>query len=155
MAIVPFPMLDGAGRVVGFHTRSPEGEKRSIPGSNLGLFIPKTFARGESVMICEGPTDTAAALDMGFNAIGRPSCRACVTLTKNFLPFYDAVIVADNDCHGAGLRGATELAKVLNRPPAKIKIVSPPGKIKDLRDWVSAGLTCRELIGIIEMTPEL
>jgi 5S rRNA maturation endonuclease (ribonuclease M5) len=59
------------------------------------------------VLICEGPSDTAALLDLGFSAVGRPSCnggrKLLVELVQQRKPS-SIVIVSDND--SPGQRGA-------------------------------------------------
>jgi hypothetical protein len=63
--VFTFPMRDGRDRVVGLRTRCPwSGAKRSISDSRSGLFfVPSLEMTGRHVLICEGPSDTAAAHD--------------------------------------------------------------------------------------------
>ena len=71
-----FPMRDGYGEILGIRLRSESGQKWAVTGSRQGIFLP--ISRLEStVWICEGPTDTAAALTLGLSALGRPSCPKC------------------------------------------------------------------------------
>ena len=67
-------MRNGAGEVVGVRLRKSDGKKLSIKGSKEGLFIPTGLKPCDRLLIGEGPTDTAALLDLGFEAVGRPSC---------------------------------------------------------------------------------
>jgi hypothetical protein len=78
-----FPMTDAAGAVLGIRLRRANGFKFAVQGGHEGLFIPATIRNTDNgtLFICEGPTDTAAFLDMGFNpVIGRPSCNGGVKL---------------------------------------------------------------------------
>lgn len=137
-----FPMRSGAGDVVGIRLRADNGRKWAVTGSRQGLFLPVVWPESTQVaLICEGPTDTAAALSIGFQAIGRPSCLGCegmVAETCKRVTIRRVVIVADND--GPGRDGARKLADSLKIP---WKIIVPAAK--DLRAWVQAGAT-KELV---------
>ena len=67
-------MRDGAGRVVGIRLRGHGGEKWAVRGSADGLFYDPAMTWTGDIAVCEGPTDTAAALTLGLSAVGRPSC---------------------------------------------------------------------------------
>ena len=58
------------------------------------------------MLICEGPTDTAALLDMGFaNVVGRPSCTGGIKLLVELVcqrRSEEVVVVADGDEPGQG-----------------------------------------------------
>ncbi|MEI6148942.1 MAG: hypothetical protein WCS01_07580, partial [bacterium] len=71
--MLAFPMHDGTGQVCGIRTRNRDGSKRAVTGSRAGVFLP-TFHDGAEPVVCEGPTDAAAAMAMEFWPIGRPSC---------------------------------------------------------------------------------
>lgn len=129
-----FPMHDGQGAIVGIRLRNDAGEKWAVRGSRSGIFAPNMTPQ-DTAMVCEGPTDTAAAIAMGFWAVGRPSCsQGYVDVVTTFLRLgvRRAVIVADND--GPGLRGVHDLAKIINMPH---KIFIPP--TKDLRQLWQIG----------------
>ena len=108
------PMSDAGGRIVGIRLRRPDGRKLSVKGGKEGLFVPEGLDPGGWLLVCEGPTDTAALLDLGFPTVGRPSCAggAChaVELVRR-LAVPEVVIVADADAPGQ--RGAHNLASVL------------------------------------------
>jgi len=136
-----WPMRSGAGEIVGIRLRSDSG-KWAVTGSHQGVFAPTAWPdMPHEALICEGPTDTAAGLSMGFQAIGRPSCLGCEQVlieTCKRLGVDHIIIVADND--GPGKAGAQKLAALLKMP---WKIIVPPGK--DLRKWVQTGAT-KELL---------
>jgi DNA primase len=94
-------------------------------------------------MVCEGPTDTAVALDMGFAAVGRPNCNSKVKMTVRYVGRRQVTIIADNDI--AGIDGAKSLARELAGRGRKVRIIVPPLGVKDLRDWKNKGLTGRRL----------
>ncbi len=133
-----FPMRDGAGGVVGIRLRGETGKKWAVAGSRQGVFMPTAWPESTQVaLICEGPTDTAAALSIGFKAIGRPSCLGCEAMVAETCRRFSVrrlVIVSDND--GPGRQGAQKLADSLKLP---WKIIVPPAK--DMRAWVQAGAT--------------
>jgi 5S rRNA maturation endonuclease (ribonuclease M5) len=131
-----FPMRDGPGKVVGVRLRNPHGDKWAIKGSSAGLFLP-VMEPQPRLVICEGPTDTAAALTVGLFAIGRPSCLGCedaILATIQRLKVREVVIVADED--EPGQRGAAKLQNVLRVASV---IYTPPAK--DIREAIANGLT--------------
>lgn len=137
-----FPMHDGAGKIDGIRLRNDAGDKWAVKGSHQGIFMPRVWPSvPDMALICEGPTDTAAALTLGFYAIGRPSCVGCediIVATIRRLAIRRVVVVADND--GPGKAGAERLSKTLRVPN---KTIVPPGK--DIREWVRNGAT-QELV---------
>jgi hypothetical protein len=140
-------MYDGHGNVCGIRTRDQDGNKRAITGSKAGVFLPIPFYGLAEPLICEGPTDSAAAVALGYFPIGRPSCLGCerhiIDTCKRF-GFEKATICADAD--GPGIAGAKKLADVLVAGKIGVRIVTPAGH-KDLRDWLKAGVT-RQIIDL-------
>jgi len=145
-----FPMSNAAGDLLGIRLRLPGGKKLAVRGGKEGLFLPEGLTGGSphpnplpmgegtelptadcpvptTLLIAEGPTDTAALLDLGFSAVGRPSCTGGVTLLVELvrtLKPSGVVIVADADAPGQ--RGAETLAAVLVAYAASVRIVAPP-----------------------------
>jgi hypothetical protein len=145
-----FPMRDGAGKIIGLKRRFRDGSKRTIAGGKEGLFVPHDLPeRVHTLVICEGPSDTAAALSLGLVAAGRPSCLACVEHCVGLVRLREvksAVVVADADA--PGIAGARRLAIALRPYAPDVRVVVPPAK--DLREWVRGGATQGELITLIE-----
>ncbi len=148
-----FPMTDTAGQIRGMRLRRSDGFKFAVKGGRDGLFIPAGLDHADMLLlICEGPTDTAALLDMGIgNVIGRPSCtggtRLIVEHVKHHKPT-DAVILSDADA--PGLRGANALASVLVAYVPTVRVIQPPDGINDARAWLRAGVTRQDVKIIIE-----
>lgn len=146
-----FPMRDARGEITGIRLRYPDGRKLSIRGGKEGLFIPSGLGAGGRLLIAEGPSDCAALLDLGFNAIGRPSCsggvKHIVELVKR-LGTAEVVVVADAD--GPGQRGAERLATALLPYVPSVRVITPPAK--DAREWVRGGATAAEVNTLIEGT---
>jgi hypothetical protein len=93
-------------------------------------------APARTLLIVEGPTDTAAAIDLGFDVIGRPACLGCEQIIADLAGqsgHVTTVIIADND--DPGQRGAAKLQKLIPRS----RIVTLPAK--DLRSAVQQGMT--------------
>ena len=87
--------------------------------------------------VCEGPTDTAAAVELGFFAVGRPNC-CCggpeIKIYARRMACSRVVVVSDND--KPGLDGARKVGGQLLLPFA---LYVPPAK--DLREFVRLGGT--------------
>ena len=136
-----FPMRDGKGNVVGIRLRRPDGFKFAVKGGKEGLFIPENRkAESSPLLVCEGSTDAAALLDMGFaNVVGRPSCTGGIKLLVQLVQRSpsEVIIVADGD--EPGRRGADNLASVLLIYAPAVRVIVPPDGIKDARDWLRAG----------------
>ena len=149
-----FPMHDAAGQVTGIRLRYPDGRKLSVRGGRESLFVPADLKPAGRLFIAEGPTDTAALTDMGFPAVGRPSCmggvKHVVELVER-LNVNEVVIVADDDAPGQ--RGANSLASVLRVYVPMVKVVSPPAGNKDVRAWKAAGATAGDIELVIASTP--
>lgn len=150
-----FPMKDVAGNVLGIRLRKPDGTKLAVLGGHEGLFIPADLTLTMPLLIAEGPTDTAALLDLGFEAIGRPCCSGGVGLLVDLVRsrrVKDVVIVSDADSNGAGQRGADSLAVALTPYCPSIRVIVPPGGIKDVRDWKRAGAGRDDIMAAVEAT---
>jgi len=137
-----FPMRDTTGAVIGIRLRRLDGSKYAVRGSRDGLFIPKSMTHPSRLLICEGPTDTAAILSIGLSAIGRPSCTGGSALVLEFARKHTCTeIVVVADCDEPGLHGADALASQLCLYLPSVRIIQPPQGIKDARAWVNAGAT--------------
>jgi DNA primase len=143
-----FPMSNDFGKIIGIQRRFPNGRKVSVKHSKTGLFIPSDLPAESTLLICEGPTDTAAALDLGYAAFGRPSCNSKVEMTANFTRGRAVIIVSDND--SVGRSGSKKLARILSLSCPSVKIIYPPEGTKDLRQWFTAGLSKEILQELIQ-----
>lgn len=143
-----FPMVNSEEEIIGIPRRFPDGFKCMVEGSRLGLIIPKiNYAISQPLFICEGISDTATVLDMGYSAIGRPNNDACLDMVKEWIikhfcyidvmppelittngPIY---VIADND--SPGIKGANQLSELLEL--SQHHIIYPMGG-KDIRDSV-------------------
>jgi DNA primase len=130
-----FPMYDGRKRMIGLRTRRADGAKKAITGSKNGLFVPTELVPEQRLFVCEGPTDTAAALTLGFYAIGRASCSSCVEMVIEFIRsnrIREVVVGSDND--SPGISGATALRE---RLPVRSWMILTP--MKDARRYCQSG----------------
>jgi hypothetical protein len=128
-----FPMCDGYGNVVGIRLRNELG-KFAVRGSRQGIFLAAVPAQ-KTLFVCEGPTDTAAAVELGLFAAGRPNCCCGGLEVRTYARRHEcahAVIVSDND--KPGLDGARKVGAELRMPYA---IYVPPAK--DLREFCRLG----------------
>lgn len=130
-----FPMCDGQGNIVGIRLRNERG-KFAVRGSRQGVFLADGPAQ-KTLFVCEGPTDTATAVELGFFAVGRPNCCCGGAEIRVFARRHGcsrAVVVSDND--KPGLDGARKVGGELKLPFA---VYLPPAK--DLREFVRLGGT--------------
>ena len=137
-----FPMCDGYGNVVGIRLRNERG-KFAVRGSRQGIFVANKDGSDQQdgsermLFVCEGPTDTAAAVELGLFAVGRPNCccgGAEIRIYARRQAVARVVVVADND--KPGLDGAHKVGAELGLPWA---IYVPPAK--DVREFVRLGGT--------------
>lgn len=156
-----FPMYGETGQMIGIRLRTGLGKKFCVGGSKNGLFIPCEMTGDGPLLIVEGPTDCGAALDWGFDAIGRPSALACVAMTVAYCRRQrrEVVIVANHDepkyrldINGnpmgepfyPGQEGGEKLANELASVGLGVKLIEPLGA-KDCRQWKREGAT-REVV---------
>ncbi len=148
---ISFPMVNGAGAVTGIRLRTPCGRKLAIRGGQEGLFVPSGLTGQGPLIITEGPTDTAAVMDLGMDAVGRPSCtggvRLLASLVRDRRPG-GIVILADGD--PPGQRGARQLAVTMACYCRCVRVVTPPPPFKDARAWVKAGAGRHDLEKLID-----
>ena len=130
-----FPMCDGYGNVVGIRLRNERG-KFAVRGSRQGIFLAHV-APQKTLFVCEGPTDTAAAVELGLFAVGRPNCCCGGPEIKIYARQHAVsrvVVISDND--KPGLDGARKVGGELKLPFA---VYVPPAK--DVREFVRLGGT--------------
>jgi hypothetical protein len=146
-----FPMTNHEGHVLGVRLRLPSGRKLSVRGGHEGLFAPEGLSPGGDLYIAEGPTDTAALLDLDLDTVGRPSCAGGVAhltaLVRRLRPGR-AVIVADDDTPGQA--GAQRLATTLRAYVADVRVITPTPPHKDARAWVRAGGTRADVLAAVD-----
>jgi hypothetical protein len=158
-----FPMKNGKGYVIGIRKRSSGGKKFAYKGSRVGIFIPNGLKPDKVLFIAEGSTDTAALLDLGIPAIGRPSCNGGGDYIKKFLSRYQPMLVtimADRDppkikSDGSkwkpGQVGAYKLARDIRSKVRGVKVVKPAAG-KDIREWKQKGATKESVMLIVQNT---
>lgn len=151
-----FPMVDARGAVRGIRLRKANGKKLSVRGGREGLFVPDDIGARDRLLVCEGPTDTGAMLDLGFDAIGRPSCLGGRRLVAEYVRRHrpvELVLLADRDA--VGRRGAADLGAQLRLHCRDVRIVTPPEGIGDAREWTRAGVTHEEVVQAIQRVEPL
>lgn len=118
MAVLAFPMLGANMKPLGVRFRRADGRKWSLKGGREGVLLSRPFTPAKPVWIAEGPTDSAALVQIGFrNLIGRPNCSGGDEIIRELLaahPNTPVVIVADPE--DAGRNGAVDLANILSNP---------------------------------------
>lgn len=159
-----FPMREPAGGVIGIRLRTLKGDKFSVKGGHSGLFIPTETNETGPLLITEGPTDTAALLDLGFNVLGRPSQTGAKEMIAAYCARFtkprDVVILKNNDVTGSRAleltnMGVDSLIQQLRwvMQVQGIKILTPPIPYKDSRDWLKAGVTHTVIQSLIDVIP--
>ncbi len=147
-----FPMVDADVRIRGIRLRALDGHKWSVRGGRDGVFWPAGLTFREPLLLPEGPTDTFALLDLGFEAIGRPSClggvRILCELVRRRKP-PGVIVVSDRDENGAGQQGAESMATALLTYCPSVRVIQPPKGIKDVRTWLLAGATRENVQAVI------
>jgi len=165
---IAIPMRDAWGQVTGIRYRAfGSGQKWARRGSKDGLFFDPEFVPydADTLLVCEGPTDAAAAMACGFWVVGRSSCGTGRDLIRDFVNRHDVkrlVIIADDDkprprpgggTWRPGFDGAKRLGEQLGKPYG---IALPPLGCKDLRDWFRKGtlneVTLQQAIGGVHQT---
>ena len=149
--VFTFPMRNERAECIGIRTRHDDGAKMSMKGSTPGLFVPDAGMPEQltRVIVCEGASDVAAALDLGFYALGRSSCQGEVPMLVKMLNRIEVVLIGDCDeakkrrdgtTFKPGQEGAFALADALTRAKIVTRVVLPY-KGKDLREWKALGAT--------------
>ena len=126
---------------------------------NLGGFNHvMRMEEDQPVLIVEGFSDTAAALSIGFNAIGKPGNISGNQELKN-MPITGRTVwlIGENDS-GYNKKGewqhpgkdGIDGTYIALRGMCKVIRVYPPEGVKDLREWVAGGLTHSELVAYVE-----
>jgi hypothetical protein len=150
-----FPMYGADGKICGIRLRYDNGEKKSVYGSQQGVFASFRVAPDKIAYLPEGPTDCAALMTLGLFAIGRPSANCGkngANQIRAILKRFEVsriIIIADNDTRkrkkfgteieedwSPGIDGAKALAKELKMNHV---IWLPPAK--DMREFVKLGGT--------------
>jgi phage/plasmid primase-like uncharacterized protein len=146
-----FPMSDTNGRITGIRKRFTNGSKGAVKGSQIGLFIPAGLKSEGFLLVCEGPTDTAASLDLGYDAVGRPNCNSGNPILTKIVRNRDVIIIADNDT--VGRQGAEKLAKSLILYCKSLRMFTPP--VKDIRQWIQQEKDTDSIRQSIHSAPEI
>jgi hypothetical protein len=138
-----WPMRSASGVIVGIRTRYQDNSKKSLAGSDgNGLFFAPDYFTDDYLLICEGPTDAAALMDLGFKSVvGRPSCRLgnfyIIAIIRRLEP---KVLLLIPDSDQAGLEGFADLAAEIADAGciklSRIDAITPPPEINDIRQWL-------------------
>ena len=152
-AAFTFPMRNDAGRLVGLRTRYADGGKRCLAGSLLGLnMLGRSWNRPDVLLVTEGESDAAAAINLGFEAIARRGCGACTSLVIAFVERLRpgrVALIADAD--PLGQCGADALARQLAEGGTASRVLTLPDGAKDLRAWkLLPHSNCHALAALID-----
>lgn len=105
------------GGFCGIQRRFPDGTKRCVAGSCLGLMYSYEHIENDcdSVFICEGFSDGISVYDLGLSSISRPHCHYIEGIGGFFTDvvecFDSLIIIPDNDV--VGMEGAKKLQSIL------------------------------------------
>ncbi|KKK85355.1 hypothetical protein LCGC14_2774130, partial [marine sediment metagenome] len=133
----------GAAKELGdagyLHILKPEGDLEA------GSVLPPSEL---PILIVEGASDVAAAMDLGLVAIGRPSSSGCLDKLSQLVAGRDIIVLGENDA-GAGIEGMEKTFETL-LPYAKTSVkLTPPDGVKDLRQWAATGISQKAVLQFI------
>jgi hypothetical protein len=146
-----FPMWI-RGQIVGIRIRTHDA-KFCIRDSSNGFFLPRGVDGSETLYVVEGPTDTAAGLDLKLDIIGKPNATACTDeLTRYLLAKQPEMVVfiGENDepdrfGKRAGIDGPrAQCARAVAAGVNAVFILPLAGK--DLREWKNVHGATRAMI---------
>ena len=109
------------------------------------------FSSEHPIVIVEGVTDVAAALDINLVAIGRPSSLGCLDKLSKLIAGQDVIVFGENDA-GAGKEGMEKTAEVLQSCTKHVIKMLPPDGVKDLRQWSIQGVTQEQFLNLARTT---
>lgn len=140
------PERNDSGSIIGFSFRLLDGRKGCpkgrVTGAQRGLAIPWDLGTlPDPVLIVEGVSDVAACLTAHITAVGRPNNATGAAFLDGLLRGREVLVVGENDekddGHWPGLDGAQSIAADLSCRWAKpVRWAMPPGRTKDLRQWL-------------------
>lgn len=142
------------GEVVGRAYRTASGDKDFAKGGKRGLILvwplPTYAGSGASdpVWVCEGASDTAAMIGLGFTAVGVPMAGQCGEWLAALLTGRHVVVCRDNDT--AGLKGSNKIRDAIVATCASVRIIVPPDGAKDAREAVIAGASAADFANAAE-----
>jgi len=113
----------------GIQRRFPDGTKRCITGSHLGLIYARKYIGDYYIFICEGFSDGISVWDLGLNSLARPHCRYTNGIDYILEGVETVIIVPDNDT--VGMEGAEQLQNELS------------GLYYDDEEWGEVPIDCR------------
>lgn len=133
-----FPMREPNGNVCGIRYRAYSGSKFSEMGSREGLFYCPRKIKRDGLLIVEGASDAAAAMDVGFSSVvGRANCignvEQVLTLCRRLQP-RQVSIIPDND--PPGIDGASKLQAAIDQAGGTVRLLQLPEGVKDVRQCI-------------------
>jgi putative DNA primase/helicase len=134
---------NAVGEVIGTAYRMADGSKDFKRGGKRGLILPWPLAAyagsaaANPIFVCEGASDTAVMLDLGFDAVGIPMAGHCGAMLAELLADRHVVIVRDAD--QAGRDGTDKIVNALNMCCPSVRAIDAPNGAKDARAAVIAG----------------
>ena len=152
---------DGQGEVVGTSIRKADGSKTSIPSGKRGLIGDWDSlhtnrggycgtAANDPFLICEGASDLAAAMTLGFFGVSVPMAGQCADWVGEAVGHDRPHCVIVEDTGDAGERNTAALLKVLRPRCERLKVLRMPEGVKDLREWCIGGATREMVLSAIE-----
>lgn len=140
------PEHDNQRQIVGISYRRLNGEKTSASGSIRGLVMPSLLHAKRTLYVCEGMSDTAAFLEAGKFAIGRPSAYPSASVMEWLVKFVndlprDSSVIVVGDRDEAGRKGAFALREWLSTHCQRsVRWGLPKQGFKDVREqWQKIG----------------
>jgi len=138
-----WPERDAEGTIIGLVRRGIDGANRCVKGSSRGLTYQYPLPPTDPVLIVEGASDTAAAIEAGFTVVGRPSASGGADLLAVLLRGREVIVFGENDQKDDGTwpgrEGAERIADRLRPVCRSVRIMFPPPHTKDIRSWLSEG----------------
>jgi len=113
-----FPVHNEDGEIIGIALRFPDGSKRMVRGSEVGIYLGSnvldvSWARIRNrLVICEGATDLATMLRIYSTAIGMFNNETPIEIVYNYILKHkpaETIIFPDGDT--PGVNGANKLAR--------------------------------------------